>query len=344
MLLYAWDLAVFADRYDAQLDEASSLLGLLAQILHDSTKPLIARGLGRQFQQHTQAVEGVRGRIDLMGTLKLQSRQASRTHCTFNQLTIDTPRNRLLKATMARLVADPRLGSHGSAKKANQLRTDLRNLVHRMSGVSLAPVDASVLSCIQLGRNDQAYKLPLKICELLHRMQLPTENEGDHAWTALLRDEIRFSSLFERFSRNYLRQKFQDWDVASRRLTWPAEEGGSLLMPTMQTDISLTHKNTGQRIVVDTKYYQQTLSKHHYGSERFHRTHLSQIYTYLRTQEERSDQHRCATGVLLYPKVSKMLDERTVIQGHLMRVMTVDLMAPWSEIEKQMSSVVNGDQ
>ena len=203
-------------------------------------------------------------------------------------------------------------------------------------------MDFSVLSSLQLGRNDREYRLPLKICELVHRLQLPSEDVGDHAWTALQRDQIKFHDLFERFSRNYLRVHFSDWDVSSKRLTWPVEGNASLLMPTMQTDISLTHKTLGHRIVVDTKFYRNTLSSHHRGAGRFHASHLYQLYTYLRTQEERSDQHRRSTGVLLYPKVDRMLDEHSVVQGHRMRVMTVNLAAPWSEIEAQMRAVVTG--
>ena len=64
LLLYAWDLAVYADRFDSEMDDASSLLGLLARVLHDSTQPLMRRQLGRRFRQHTQDIEGVRGRMD----------------------------------------------------------------------------------------------------------------------------------------------------------------------------------------------------------------------------------------------------------------------------------------
>ncbi len=342
LLLYAWDLAVYADRFDSEMDDATSLLGLLARVLHDATQPLLRRQLGRSFRQHTQEIEGVRGRIDLVATARLVARQTSRTRCTYNQLTVDTPRNRLLKATLARLARDPRLTHPSRPQKEKKIRQDLRQLVREMKDVTLAPVDFSVLSSLQLGRNDREYRLPLKICELVHRLQMPSEDSGDHAWMALQRDEIKFHDLFERFSRNYLRVHFPGWDVASKRLTWPVEEDASLLMPTMQTDISLSDRATGYRIVVDTKFYQHTLSTHHRGTGRFHSQHLYQLYTYLRTQEERSDHHRRSTGVLLYPRVDQMLDERSVVQGHMMRVMTVNLAAAWSDIEAQMRNVVNG--
>jgi hypothetical protein len=47
---------------------------------------------------------------------------------------------------------------------------------------------------------------------------MPTEKGGDHAMVALLRDEIKFDQLFERFIRNFCRIHFPDRDVRPESL------------------------------------------------------------------------------------------------------------------------------
>jgi 5-methylcytosine-specific restriction enzyme subunit McrC len=44
-------------------------------------------------------------------------------------------------------------------------------------------------------------------------MQMPAEGEGDHALVALLKDELTFHLLFERFVRNFYHFHLEDYRV-----------------------------------------------------------------------------------------------------------------------------------
>jgi hypothetical protein len=58
------------------------------------------------------------------------------------------------------------------------------------------------------------------------------------------------------------------------------------------------------------------------------------LYAYLKTQEHLSEKHARATGILLYPTVSKIhLAERISIQDQNFLVQTIDLSMPWQDIE-----------
>ncbi len=185
---------------------------------------------------------------------------------------------------------------------------------------------------VQIGRSDSAYALPLAICKLVHRLQIPTERVGDHALVALERDAIAFQTLFERFVRNFWRYHLEDYDVTSETLDW-FDDLANPLVPEMRTDITLTSRRPPpRRIVVDTKYSATTLSTGRYGVEKFKSENLYQIYAYLRTQEHRGETYRCAEGLLLYPTTAHELDESMIVQGHRIRVATVNLAARWEDI------------
>jgi 5-methylcytosine-specific restriction enzyme subunit McrC len=74
--------------------------------------------------------------------------------------------------------------------------------------------------------------------------------------------------------------------------------------------------------------------------EKFHAANLYQLYAYLRTQEHRGPAYRDANGVLLYPVTNRSLDERMKVQGHEMRIRTVDLALPWMELERDLLRLV----
>ena len=339
-LLYAWDMAAFRGGLRADVERSPTLLGLLSRVLLTSSRELLRRELGRAFAAREAPVEGVRGRIDFARSLKRLDFEAGRASCKFSELEIDTPRNRILRSTMGSLARDPRV-DHTAASKAAELRQELGTAVRAMEGVTIERITREAFRRLQLGRNDRAYALPLSICALIHRLELPTEDEGDHALTALLRDEITFHSLFERFVRNFWRTHLGGlYAVKSEVLEW-FDELACPLAPAMRTDITLTGRAPPfRRLVVDTKYYTSSLSNGQYATARFHSNNLYQIYAYLRTQEHRSGSHRDAEGMLLYPTTTVDLDEMMKVQGHRIRVATVNLAEPWPQIEARLLSLV----
>jgi 5-methylcytosine-specific restriction enzyme subunit McrC len=335
LLLYAWDMAVWRDRHRGAVEDSPSLLGLLARILADATQTLFRRNLARTFRLHRQTLRGIRGRIDFGESLKRLEFESGRAHCRFSELSVDTLRNRILRSTLDRLARDPRV-DHADPAKAAELRSKLLSLLRSMEGVRLTSISGSVFSQLQLGRNDLDYVLPMTICELIYRLELPVEDAGDYALVALMKDEIRFNQLFERFVRNFWRTHLAGYSVASERLEW-FDELGNPLVPFMWTDITLSgHAPPHRRVVVDTKFYKSALSVGAFGKPTFHSENLYQLYTYLRTQEHRSDAHRVAEGLLLYPTTDGDLEEAMMVQNHVIRIATVDLARPWAEVHERL--------
>jgi hypothetical protein len=63
----------------------------------------------------------------------------------------------------------------------------------------------------------------------------------------------------------------------------------------------------------------------------------------LRSQEHVSETLRTASGILLYPTVQWHLSEQVELQGHSIRLETLDLSEPWKVIEARLLEVISAD-
>jgi 5-methylcytosine-specific restriction enzyme subunit McrC len=341
LLLYAWDLGRWRDRWSSQVEAAPNLLGLLARILADSVQSLLRRQLGREFHTETAEIRGLRGKIHLSASVRDRSFASGRAVCSFATLGVDTLRNQILKSTLQRLLHDQRLELGATHEKVQAIRQEIWAALQHMQGVTLIRIQGSDFSRLRLGQNSRAYELPMAICGLIHRLELPTESEGDVVTQTLLREETVFWKLFENFARNFYRTHLRECSVRRERLSW-FDELGNTLVPGMETDITLEREvEPRRRVVIDTKYYGSHLTPGVYGRETFLSGHLYQLYTYLRTQEDRGATYRDAAGVLLYPCVERPADEAMKVQGHVMWISTIDLATPWQQIEERLLLVAN---
>lgn len=338
LLLYAWDMTAWKDKWKADVEASPNLLGLLARILAGSTEQLLRRQLKRAYEPHHEAIRGIRGRIDFGMSLKRRAFEKGTAHCSFYQLTIDTLKNRIIRSTINRIAKDARI-NHVSTDTHNDLIQRLRALEYAMEGVSLKRIESSDFSRLQITRNDREYFLPIAICYLIHKLEMPKEEAGDHLLTALLRDEITFHKLFELFIYNFYRLHLKGCDIGyQNKLSW-FDEMNCPLVPDMSTDIMLNWPSQNHRLVIDAKYSQKTLATNQYGGSKFKSNNLYQIYTYLRTQEHRGGSYAEAQGMLLYPTTAGNMLETMKVQGHKIHIATVDLGKSWQEIEERMLSL-----
>jgi 5-methylcytosine-specific restriction enzyme subunit McrC len=108
----------------------------------------------------------------------------------------------------------------------------------------------------------------------------------------------------------------------------------------MVPDIILQEKSTERMIVLDTKFTAHSLVENQWGKAVFDSSHLYQLYAYLKSQEHLSEAHRTASGILLYPAVRKRFSEKVRLQDQVIRLESVDLAAPWQEIEQQLLELI----
>lgn len=105
----------------------------------------------------------------------------------------------------------------------------------------------------------------------------------------------------------------------------------------METDVTL--RSSSRTIVIDAKYSQESVITSQYGKQTLHPDHLYQLFAYLKNLEARDEPDRSAHGIIIYPTAGRDFDLKFRVQGHEIRVRTLDLAAPWPEIRQSLLEV-----
>jgi len=332
MLLYAWNLASVSYPWLAGVEDAPTLDVLFADILVKGVRRQLRRGLGRAYKTQAQTLRGIRGRIDFTGSLKRLTFANGQAHCHFQEFSVNVPRNQIIRSTLAMLARD---GAFGIPQTGTEdLRHNMRRLVRDLDGIDLVQDPLELIGRQHLGRNDTEYRIMLNVCEMAWRHRMPTESSGAKSMSALDRALMTLHDVYERFVSNFYRLRLQGWNIGSQvHMSWNAEQSSPLL-PGLQPDLRFRHHETGRLVILDTKFTPNIVITSRSGKDVFNSSHLYQIYAYLRSQEHLSDIHRSATGILLYPTADLELDDTVILQGHPIRIVTINLAQPWPDIEE----------
>ena len=103
MLAVAWELRV-ADGELAALDtQRHDLLELLVGLFTGRLLGAVRRGLPHRYVAHEEDLEWLRGRLDVTRQVTHLAVRPNRLACRFDELSPDTPLNRVLKAAVSRL-------------------------------------------------------------------------------------------------------------------------------------------------------------------------------------------------------------------------------------------------
>lgn len=336
LMLYASDL--FRTRGIGNLgleNNPDDLPDLVAELLAHSVEVRQRRRLSLGYRSRDAVLNRVRGRIDVLHTERHRLLDRGLVACRFDELTVDTPRNRFVRAaleTISKIVRRKDL-SH----RCRTLAIGMRNI-----GVSGDLPTRAQMSTDHFGRNDADDRFMVAAAKLAFDLALPTEAAGRNV-LALPDCEVTWvRRLFEKAVGGFYGVVLQPqgWRVGcGSTLSWQIDQktsGIERILPTMRTDVVLDHASSGRRIVVDTKFT-SIVTSGWYREEALRSGYVYQIYAYLRSQVGRGDPLADrASGLLLHPSVGDMVDETAVIQDHGIRFATVDLTASPVEIRSQL--------
>ena len=340
LLLYASDLYRYArdERINSIEDNPDDIADLVAEILAGSVERRIKRNLSFGYRSKDAVLRRLRGRVDLLQTERGQLLQRGKIACRFDEMTIDTPRNRYVRAALSRIAKV--VASAGLGRRCRILATTLARM-----GVGDQPPRWSEISVGSFGRLDSGDRQMMAAARLAFDLALPNESDGAN-YLSRPYTERQWWGLFERAVAGFYDVALKDmWNVhPQKRIRWPVEnktERIDEILPSMEPDIVLDDMNSKHRIVIDTKFT-SILVKGWRRPKSLKRDHIFQIYTYLRSQEDDGDPPSVdASGLLLYPVVKDgRVDESVIIQGHEIRFATVDLAAQATEIRRQLLEVI----
>ena len=296
LMLYASDLFRQLGRNQIAVeDNPAEIPDLVATILLHEITLRRRRNLNMGYQTCHAALNRVRGRIDILYTASHQLLERGQVACHFQDITLNTPRNRY----------------------------------------------------VRFGRHDAADKPMVDAARLAFELLMPTEDQGQYLLPAPSNNLYWMRRLFEKGIAGLYRVHLAKttWQVsAGKELKWALSDqsaGSAEIFPTMKSDIILEHKTAQRRIIIDTKF-NSILTKGWHREQSLRNGYIYQLYTYLRTQENKTDPLSLnAAGLLLHPAVGYMLNEYVVTQGHKIHFATVDMTVDAKAIKKQLLAIAH---
>lgn len=350
LMLYASDLyreLPQAESVEVE-DDPDELPNLIAEILTHAVERRLRRNLSFGYRRRHADLTRVRGRINLLRTERRQLIRQGRIACAFDELTVDTPRNRFVRAALnllSRIAGDDDLAYRCRAASSMMERAGVSG---DPALTTRRPPQTPMSHLGRLGSDDRRM---LAAARLAFDLALPTEDAGLAHVVMPDRDGNLRWYLYERAIAGFydVVLERQGWTVRPQRwLHWQVGErsqGISDYLPSMQADIKLERplsdaQAPGHQIVIDTKFM-PILTSGYGGGQRFKSANIYQLYAYLRSQERDGDARSLdSDGILLYPSVGEDFDEWAVIQGHRIRFATVDLAADSAEIRQRLLQIV----
>lgn len=339
LLVYASGLARFIDSFDAVVQDEAELPDILGRLLTFVVERRLRRNLTRAYRGREAILTRVRGRIDWLKTEAGFHLEQGEIACRFEELTINTPRNRLVRAALEATAAH--VHDFELEHRCRTLARDLARL-----GVGAGRPSRAEMAREHIARHEADDRLMVTVAHLALDLVLPSEIAGDQRATRLDRNEILLRQIFEKAVAGFYRHELDGrngWLVHRQRgLSWAVDdptEGLVSLLPGMAADIVL-EQAADRRIVLDTKFT-NILKPRHHGGEGFKSEHLYQLYAYLRSQAGLGDPVADrAEGLLLHPTLNNEVDEAVTIQGHRVRFATVDLASQPADIRRRLLEVV----
>lgn len=348
ILCYAWGVADMLGKVNVGIEKCPSFSDLLVHVLLNATDSILKRGMAQEYIVCSDERNSVKGKVNICETLKMGRYRQGRMCCQYDELTFDILMNQIIYSTLMDSVKIVGLSDENKNRIAKTLR--------RMPKTKRIRITAYALNSVKLHRNNRYYHFALNVCSLLHRSALPNKSSlGKYDFLDFMDGERTMNHIFEKFLMNFYKQECrQDYPKVSRSyirfqltpygMTFAksSEEAFSLL-PIMETDITLYNPKTKKKIILDAKYYKDTLVSRYGGQGRIRRDHLSQILSYVMNQENEVQPHtKSAKGILVYPTVDKELDVSYVYRNtnHVIRVSTVNLNQDWKMIERRLKEII----
>lgn len=330
MLSYAFQALQSQGFRSLAAESFDNTADLCAAILCKGVAHQLKQGLGQTYIPRTESLSSVRGRIELMESIQTQSLLKKQLVCSYDEFSVNTRMNQIIKSTMLFLL---RCNISKTRKK------EIRRLLVFFGEVD--PIDLfSVNWPVQFNRGNQTYRLLMAVCWLVIKGLLQRQADGTFRMSDFL-DEQPMCRLYEKFILNYYRREHPDILAEASQIEWQLDDDEHDMLPTMQTDITLSSRDRRRVLIIDAKYYAHT-TQVQYDKHTLHSGNLYQIFTYVKNKEYALKEvpHEVA-GMLLYAKTDEEIVPHHVyrMSGNSIGVQTLDLSQDFPMIRKQLDDI-----
>lgn len=341
LLCYAWELADQREKIKVDASDCSTYPDLFAKLLVTGCSVLFKRGLHHEYVAHQENIVGIKGKWNVSASILSPGYWTGKMNCTYDEFSDDILINQIIYASLRRLL--------GYKELNERVRKDVLKIYNRFPKVSDIELTSSTFQNVVITRDNRFYSLLIHICKMIFDALLPNENEdGQFHFVDFSRKDMQ--RIFESFLFNfYKRECFKEYPVVERsRIQFQLQtiEGSASVLPTMLTDVTLINPKEGKKIILDAKYYLETLVSRDKETmqEKVRTAHMFQIMEYVRNQEVANVPYTMnANGILVYPQTGKELNYTGKLSGtnHFFRFCSVDLNKEWWEIDKRLREIIS---
>ena len=328
MLAYAFQVLNEQGYRSIATEDFDNTAELCSAILVRGISTQIKRGLGKEYIPRTEALSSLRGKIDISETIKTQALQRKQMVCSYDEFSVNSYMNRIIKSTMLLLL-------RADITKAR--KKEMRKLLVFFDEVETIDL-YSVNWSMQYNRNIQAYRMLISICYLVVKGLLQTQSDGTTKLMDFL-DEQRMHRLYEKFILEYYRKEYPQITANASQIPWQLDDDMSAMLPVMQTDIMLSHGE--KTLIIDAKYYAHS-TQIQYDKHTLHSGNMYQIFTYVKNKEtELADRPHEVSGMLLYAKTDEDIypENEYRMSGNRIEVRTLNLDGDFEMIKSQLDGI-----
>lgn len=327
MLAYAFEALRKGPYAKIDPDEFANAEDMFAWILGLGMSQLVKQGLFREYVDVVEDMSGLRGKIELCGTINHRIARRPMLTVDHDEFSEDNLFNRILKATVGLLVRSNRL------KVSKNL---IKHVLPFFAAVSdIRPKDIC-WDRLRYQRNNQHYLMLMNVCRLvIDRMMMSTTAGNVHV-LSLDATDAKLHKLYESFVRAYFDRHF-GLPTRTRHIRWDIEDGtDQTYLPEMEADIVL--ERGSRALIIDTKFYGAILGGRIGG--KVSSANLYQLLSYVSNYQAN---HRGAavSGMLLYAKttVDDFNGAEWRIGRHEIEVRTLKLDQKFSAIKASLDGI-----
>lgn len=303
---------------------------LCAVLLIKGTSVQLKSGLGKEYINIEEALASLRGKIDINEAIKPRSLLRKQLVCSYDDLSVNTHMNQILKATLNLLL---KLDITNDKKKA------IKKLLVYFNDIDI--IDIKLINWnLHYNRNNKTYQMLMAICYLVVKGLIQVDQLG-HTKMLSIFDERTMSRIYESFILAYYRKEHPHIKANALQIPWQIDDGISDLLPIMQTDITLS--NDYKVLIIDAKYYRKTLQSN-YDKKSIHSHNLYQIFTYVKNKSYQvKDTNLEVAGLLLYAQTNEdvLPDNTYQMSGNTISVKTLNLECDFKVIANQLDKIVD---
>lgn len=326
MLAYAYKTLNFSEYKNLNYEKFDNILELYIEILSLGIPKLIKEGLYKEYIVKSENATLIKGKIDINASIKTNSLIDKKLVIIYDEFSEDILLNQIIKATIVYIFPIKDLNK--------RQRKKLIGLLPYFQNVKDINLNLNLWNDIKYNKQNLRYKFIIDICRFLYEEVLLNHSNSNDRKCRSIYDEQNMSALYEKFVYEFYKKE-TPYDISRPHINWNVDDNYSIALPIMKTDLVIKDKN--KTLIIDTKYYEENMSRSFKGSKKKHKSgNLYQIFSYINNWKSESNEEIGA--ILLYAKTKSNIqpNHHYNIGGNKISVLSLDLDQDFSLIKNDL--------